>query len=212
EQLDFLYVKGPTGSSIELRPGVAYCFRQFYELLTDLFRGAWLRLVRALPKNQPILGSTTDLAEFLFGSERANLAALQPVLEDLQHGRCFYCSSPLRRGASQVDHFIPWSRYPVDLGHNFVLAHDSCNAAKADHVASTEHLASWRERNDEFGPQLGFACEERQMVANLTASVKVAEWTYGQVANANGLTWLKGKELIPLPAGWHRYLDELPGL
>jgi hypothetical protein len=35
-----------------------------------------------------------------------------------------------------VDHFIPWSRYPADLGHNFVLAHDRCINAKSDYLAA----------------------------------------------------------------------------
>ena len=35
-------------------------------------------------------------------------------------------------GTAHIDHFIPWPRYPIDLGHNFVLAHAGCSSAKAD--------------------------------------------------------------------------------
>ena len=69
-----------------------------------------------------VLGETADLNEFLFGSERGNLAAIRPVLIDVQRGVCFYCGSVLKPTNTEVDHFIAWARYPVDLGHNFVLA------------------------------------------------------------------------------------------
>jgi hypothetical protein len=89
ESLEFLYENAGTGRSIELR-SVAYCFRKFHSLISDLVRGAWLRYVRR--QNLDILGETTDLNQFLFGSERASLAVFRPVLIDIQHGLCFYCS------------------------------------------------------------------------------------------------------------------------
>ncbi len=56
-------------------------------------------------------------------------------------------SSPFVPRATNVDHFVPWARYPVDLGHNFVLAHSTCNSSKSDHVASAEYLEKWVDRN-----------------------------------------------------------------
>lgn len=47
EKLDFLYHNVGSGDGIVLRPGVAYCFRAFYDLILDLVRGAWLRFVRS---------------------------------------------------------------------------------------------------------------------------------------------------------------------
>jgi hypothetical protein len=38
EQLDFLYQNAGTGRTIELRTGVAYCFRKFHGLISDLTR------------------------------------------------------------------------------------------------------------------------------------------------------------------------------
>jgi hypothetical protein len=61
------------------------------------------------------------LREFLFGAERNAFGVLRPVLMDLQHGKCFYCSQPVGRDSGHVDRFIPWAKYPIDLGHNFVL-------------------------------------------------------------------------------------------
>jgi hypothetical protein len=34
------------GNTVTLRPGVAFCFRKFHPLISDLVRGAWSRLVR----------------------------------------------------------------------------------------------------------------------------------------------------------------------
>ena len=74
---DFRYENTGVGSSIELRPSVAYCFRKFHALLMDLIRGAWARYVRQ--QNLDILGEATDLNGFLFGSERIDLAVVRPV-------------------------------------------------------------------------------------------------------------------------------------
>ncbi len=123
KRLDFLY--GEVRRVIELRPGVAFCFRKFHALIGDLVRGAWVRYVRR--QNLDVLGETADLNEFLFGSERAALAVVRPVLMDIQRGRCFYCRAALTPAATHVDHFIAWARYPVALGHNFVLADSRCN-------------------------------------------------------------------------------------
>ena len=79
--------------------------------------------------NREALASTAEVPEFLFGSERSALTLLRPALVDLQGGRCFYCDGPVRAGG-HVDHFVPWSRYTMDLGHNLVVIHESCNSAK----------------------------------------------------------------------------------
>jgi 5-methylcytosine-specific restriction endonuclease McrA len=122
-------------------------------------------------QNLDILGEATDLNEFLFGSERASLAVVRPVLLDLQHGCCFYCRNPLPPANTHVDHFIPWARYPVDLGHNFVLADDRCNVKKSERLPACEHLEAWTERNTRFSDQISKALEERGMISELAYQV-----------------------------------------
>jgi len=34
----------------------------------------------------------------------------------------FLMSQPVRSNTGHIDHFIPWSKHPIDLGHIFVLA------------------------------------------------------------------------------------------
>ena len=199
-ELPFLYENRRRGGTIELRPGVAYCFRQFHGLVTELVRNSWLLHIRR--HNTGILGTESDLSEFLFGGERRNVTAVLPVLREIQEGCCFYCSGSLRRRSTQVDHFIAWSRYPVDLGHNFVLAHRKCNSAKSDHLPAAEYLSRWSKRNKEFGAQLGDAFDRIEVPHNLSISASIARWAYEQAEAVEGLTWVRGKELVPLGSGW----------
>ena len=69
-------------------------------------------------------------------------------LLELQNGRCFYCHKSTRRTA-EVDHFIPWSRYPDDGIDNLVVADRRCNGAKRDFLASAGHVERWRGRMEE---------------------------------------------------------------
>lgn len=204
-QDDFLYENLQKGSDIELRPGVAFCFRRFYGLITDLVRGAWMGRVRVY--NGRLLDDVSDLHEFLFGGERMSLGPVRHILTELQHGKCFYCAGPMQK-AGHVDHFIAWSRYPVDLGHNFVLAHASCNASKADHLAAVEHLGRWTERNHSFGAQLQSEFDSLEVPSDVTTSARVAEWAYSQ-NSGNVQTWLDKQSFVPLPADWEHALHRV---
>jgi 5-methylcytosine-specific restriction endonuclease McrA len=204
QRLDFLYPNMDAGKVVELRPGVAFCFRKFHALISDLVRGAWVRYVRQ--QNLSILGEATDLNEFLFGSERAALSAVRPVLTELQNGRCFYCPSRLTPANTHVDHFVPWSRYPVDLGHNFVLADSRCNGKKRDRLPAYEHLAKWVERNSAYGAEIADGLKERGIVAELAVSNRVAHWAYSQTEAAGGLTWLRADEMVRLDEQWKALL------
>lgn len=198
--LEFLYPNVGSGNSITLKTGIAFCFRKFYPLIGDLVRGAWVRYVRRF--NPDVFGTTSDLHEFLFGSERANLKEVGLVLAEVQHGECFYCQRPLARRESHVDHFIPWSRYPSDLGHNFVLAHNSCNSAKSDFLAAIVHLDRWLSHIGENGGELGLAFDSRSIFHDVKTSIRIAEWSYRQTFSSQGLTWIKGREYERLAPAW----------
>jgi hypothetical protein len=204
ERLEFLYENLDRGNRITLKPGVAYCFRAFYELIRDLIEGAWVRFVQKLNANR--LGNATDLGVFLFGEERASLDAYRPILLDVQKGVCLYCRKALS-GKTQVDHFVPWSRYPADLGHNLVLAHDRCNNAKLDYLAAEDHLAAWSGRNREHQAELEERLVEAALPCDPAASVQVARWVYRQTETANGQVWVEGEVLRHLGPGWAGCLD-----
>lgn len=199
EVVDFLYPNAGKGRVIRLKPGVAYCLRTFHGILRNLIEGAWVNFVRN--QNLQALGHSTELGSFLFGVEREALNVYRPILVEVQKNTCFYChQSLLKKG--DVDHFIPWSRYPVDLGHNFVLAHETCNGKKSDFLAAEEHLGAWVERNDLHGRSLNQFFAQVRVANSLESSVSIARWAYSQTASASGLVWVQGNEYRHLGSRW----------
>lgn len=203
ERLDFLYAHEPGATAIRLQPGAAYCLRAFHGLISELVRGAWVGFVRR--QNLGMIGEPADLAGFLFGTERGDLGRLQPLLRQVQAGACFYCSRPLA-GPGEVDHFIPWSRYPIDLGHNLVLAHAACNRAKSRYLAAVPHLEAWAERNALHGAMLANELRRLEFEEDVTASARIARWAYGQTESAGGQVWVPGRTLEPLRGSWRGVL------
>jgi 5-methylcytosine-specific restriction endonuclease McrA len=125
---------------IQLRPGVGEYLTQFNGMLRPLIHRQWAGMVARLNHMEE-----SRLERFLFGSARNPLDAVRPGLRVLQEDSCFYCGLRLR-GPTQIDHFIPWSRYPEDGLANLVLAHDRCNQAKRDFLPATQHVVRWAER------------------------------------------------------------------
>jgi hypothetical protein len=203
EVVPFLYPNVGRGRTIRLKPGVAFCLRSFYGIVRNVVEGAWLNYVRSL--NRDLLGESADIADFLFGADRTSLEVYRPFLRDLQGDRCFYCRRRIR-GNAAVDHFVPWARYPVDLGHNFVLAHDSCNGAKSDNVAAEEHLEAWMNRNDRQERALAQFLSEKRLPHDRSRSLRITEWAYVQTAVTNGLVWVRGGELRHLRTDWMSFI------
>jgi len=196
----FYYPHDKSKKHIVLNPGIAFCFRRFHDLVVSLARSHWTQKVCDFPLNHAVIGGQGNLSEFLFGSDRNSIIKARPVLHYIQKGRCFYCNKPLKdsdKEQGEVDHFIPWARYPNDLGHNFVLAHRKCNNAKSDHLAAEQHKERWFEQNiiqntKTITTELGsyFVCEPSRSEA-------IATWAYQLAVQNQSPLWLKGKEFEP---------------
>ncbi|WP_394147181.1 HNH endonuclease [Shewanella atlantica] len=192
----FYYPHDKTKKYIQLNPGIAFCFRRFHDLVVSLARSHWTQKVCNFPANQKVIGGQGNLSDFLFGSDRKAINQARPLLLQIQHGKCFYCQKPLKQSGQEkgeVDHFIPWARYPSDLGHNFVLAHSKCNKAKSDHLAAEQHKERWFEQNiiqntKTITTELGsyFVCEPSRSEA-------IATWAYQLAVQNHSPLWLKGK-------------------
>jgi len=134
---------------IHLQSGVGNALTRLNGVLRPVIRRQWALMVaqtNGLPEAR--------LEEFLFGSTRASTEELREPLQELQEGRCFYCEGSFKRGRGgqpEVDHFIPWSRYPENGLANLVAAHSRCNADKRDFLAATDHVAKWLQRNSPSG-------------------------------------------------------------
>jgi hypothetical protein len=201
---EFLYQHRGNGNSITLLPGVMFCFRKFHDIIASMVRGEWVSRVRSFKNNKGLLGFD-QLHEYLFGSERSDLKPYVVLLKDLQQSKCFYCEKGIR-STPHVDHFIPWSRYPHDLGHNFVLSHQSCNCSKSDMLASIEHLEKWVERNKTNEEQMDDYFAENKLNHDLTRSIAVTKWAYSQAVDAGSHLWVESKDVVLANSGWEPIL------
>jgi 5-methylcytosine-specific restriction endonuclease McrA len=123
-----------------LLPGVADHLVRLNGILRPLFYREWATMVARM--NQL---PESELEEFLFGRKRTSLESVREPLRALQGGRCFYCDDGLVNLA-EVDHFIPWMRYPDNGLDNLVVAHPKCNNKKRDFLAAAKHVEHWKER------------------------------------------------------------------
>jgi len=200
---DFIYEQKENGAEIILKEGAAYCFRVFHGHIQNMVQGAWIKWVRTLKQNSSTLAQLKDLNEFMFGSERSDLSTYVPLLTELQSNTCFYCNKVLTGDNPEVDHFLPWSRYPVDLGHNFVLAHSSCNRDKRDFLAAPVHLENWLQRNDHNALQMDEYLNEHNLLHDLPTSLSITQWAYDKNDLMEGAVWLgKKSKLLKLDESW----------
>ncbi len=125
---------------ITLLPGVGHYLVQLNGLLRPLIHREWIRMVAKINKLE-----ISRLETFLFGMDRISTTRLRNGLVDLQDHRCFYCDDLLTRKVD-IDHFIPWARYPDNGLDNLVVAHSVCNHKKRDFLASSGHVGKWLER------------------------------------------------------------------
>jgi len=209
DTLAFLYDspgENTSPATIRLYPGVAFCFRRFHELIAELVRGVWVRWIHQ--QNLSVIGDRQDLHSFLFGTERSNLGSVREVLQQIQ-SKCFYCERQFR-AVPAVDHFIPWALYPLDLGHNFVLAHAECNSQKRDLLAAEEHLAAWEERNRQHDGELRVGFDRKGVLYNLPSTIHIARWAYSRAATTGARAWKEANQVAELTGIWSSILVESP--
>lgn len=185
DTLPFLY-ECNTGS-ITLKNGVTYCLRRFQPLVQQLARSRWTEFIKKNPKNIPILGEKDDLSSFLFETSRKTLVQICKGLKEIYGNKCFYCNKATSK--LEVDHFIPFSLYPRDLMHNFVLACPNCNRSKSDTLAAKIYLDMWIKLTSQNSDEIIRIGEQVGVSANLETSLAIAKWAYGAAANINAVFW-----------------------
>jgi hypothetical protein len=206
EVLDFLYAESPVAGHIRLKSGVASNLRRFHAIIVRLVQSEWMHFIQALPGNERLLGPTSDLGDFLFGADRSALQRMVTPLADVQKGECLYCRRRIDRG--EIDHFVPWSRYPRDLAHNLVWAHKECNRRKSDLLAAETHLDRWLARNQAHGAAISEAARSANIIVDVAGTVSVAGWAYAHGASLHAAAWLQGDEVEPLSGRWQSLLVE----
>jgi hypothetical protein len=141
----------------------------------------------------------SQLEAFLFGVDRTPTAKVRTGLWEIQGGRCFYCEdrivSPLR---GEVDHFVPWSRYPDDGLDNFVVADKKCNGLKSSSLAASRHLARWTRRfvtGSSEHSELALLADRATWNRHPDQSISVARAIYLRLPDDARL-WLGGRDYV----------------
>ena len=150
---------------------------------------AWLQKIQSIPANHKLLGAQTQLDDFLFGINRQAITKARPILEEIQQGKCFYCQKALT-DKTEIDHFIPFTKYANDLGHNFVAAHSSCNNSKRDHLAAVVHRERWHEQNISQHSKLIDTELSPYFNCDALRSEAVTNWAYQVAVKNNAQLWL----------------------
>lgn len=159
-------------NTLQLKPGVGHALIRLNGLLRPLVYRQWAAMVARI--NQL---PDAKLEGFLFGVDRTALRPLCEPLRELQGNRCFYCGERLEANP-EVDHFVPWARYPNNSIDNLVLAHGPCNHSKRDFFAAERHIERWRERSVRESGRLVEISEEHQWENQPAKSLNVARALY----------------------------------
>lgn len=205
------YQRGEPGTfdnRLLLKPGVSLHLVRLNSVLRPLFRREWALMVAGM--NQL---PQAELERFPFGVERVALDSVRGPLLDLQEDRCFYCDRRIATGA-EVDHFLPWSRYPDDGLDNLVATHPDCNSSKRDFLAAAEHVERWRARTAVLGDDLVAIARDSGWRRDDARTLAVARTLYLRLPDSVQL-WRRLPASCRWTAGASRLLcgnPEVPGL
>jgi 5-methylcytosine-specific restriction endonuclease McrA len=185
----FIYQYSPDRELLTLKPNAVFSLRQFSDYIIQYAKQGWIDHIKQNRLNQEIIGPKDDLESFLFGSNRSTLSKITSILLEYQNRKCFYCNKSVTKN-SDVDHFIPWKKYPRDLAENFVLSCPACNRSKSDMLAAPSYRDQWmtmavnnKERSEEIAKN-GF-------ISDKECCIRVASWAYTNSKLAKSILWHK---------------------
>ncbi|MBF0105304.1 MAG: hypothetical protein HQM16_08260 [Deltaproteobacteria bacterium] len=177
-------------NTIRLYAGVADNLVILNNLIRPLLYRHWAKMVADINKLED-----SRLEKFLFGFDRINTRNLLEGLRELQGGLCFYTGKKLTGGHEDIDHFIPWARYPDNGLANLVLADASVNRQKRDFLAGTQHLEKWLMRLSTTSEQTTIMhqiARDTKWPFELIKTYNVANSIYTKLPD-HALLWQHGK-------------------
>jgi 5-methylcytosine-specific restriction endonuclease McrA len=177
--------------TVHMRPGAGIELVRLAPLLRPLVERLWAArvvLYNRLPEGQ--------IDEFLFRRARLDAVRVRLALLELQDGRCFYTGRPLRPSDADVDHFVPWSRSPVNAIENLVVADRRANNSKRDHLAAADHVLCWRERNGSLESDLTAIAARHRWESSPSSTLGVARALYLALSPTN-LLWSAPGVYVP---------------
>jgi CRISPR/Cas system Type II protein with McrA/HNH and RuvC-like nuclease domain len=114
-------------------------------------------------------------------------------LGERQAGKCFYCASSIAKDA-EVDHFVPWSKFPNDAIENLVLACKKCNGKKSDYLCVPQFVERWLSRPDE---ELARIATTSHWDTDPRRSRAIAANIYGSLV-AGSVVWAGGEDFVEI--------------
>ncbi len=189
ESVTLNQLHAPGGGLVELRRGAGDHLVRLAPLLRPLIALHWTKQVASINR---INLEDTRLQDHLFGATRSTFPPmLRSGLSEMQQGCCFYCGSSLA-SRTQVDHVLPWSRWPNDAIENLVLA-DQCNGHKSDYFPALPHMDRWADRIINSKRVLNEIAESCDWESNPNRSLSLARSCYGHLRPGTPL-WLRAND------------------
>ena len=102
----------------------------------------------------------------------------------------------MRPADADVDHFLPWSRSPLNAVENLVVADRRANRDKSDHLAAVEHVMCWRARNRYHADDLQHIAHSNRWETTPIQTLGVARALYLVLGPANRL-WSASNVFVP---------------
>lgn len=174
-------------NTLRFKTGVSAYLIHLAPVLRPLIHRQWTTMV-ALLNDFP----ESRLEQHLFGRERIALSELRPGLHQAQQGSCFYCGKRTKIENTQIDHFLPWSRYPDDNLANLVLADADCNLQKTNFLADIPYALRWQDRDESTLKQIATTIN---WPFDPQRSFSTALMVYGHLGPGIRL-WKQGKNLV----------------
>ncbi len=174
------------GGEVRFRPGAGDALLRLGPLVRPLIETQWARMVASI--NQIDL-EEERLRAHLFGSIRSSFPLkMRQGLTDLYDGRCFYCDQRLGK-RFDLDHFIPWSRYPNDAIENLVPADPRCNGDKRNTLPALSHLSRWSKQIEAANPHLVEMAQRNKWLSDQPRTLAIARSAYRHLPSGTPL-WL----------------------
>lgn len=131
------------------------------------------------------------------------------IVAENEHSIWTYDGFPVSPGHSLIipkRHvgYIPFSKYPRDLAHNFVLAHPACNRSKSDTLAALPHLERWLERLQRHSDALAEIGADSGFVIDAQTTQRVGSWAYGNAVASGAQAWMAANTYSAID---HRYTE-----
>ena len=184
--------------------GATKYLTQLSGLIRPLVQREWA--ARIARYNRQVL-EDAYLEEFLFGQQRISSTLIRNPLAEMQGGKCFYCQKGLST-KPDVDHFLPWSRYPNNTIENLVASHRACNSRKGDHLAAAQHLERWQNRLEgSSADELGDVARETRWMSDRSRTASAVRAIYAGLPE-DAILWVQEREFSQVRQQ-HKLLSEL---